>query len=144
MVDLSCPLIWWLVLTVYRDLHKEGGLLVCSLSMDSDSSLRFGRDLKSSRRGFISTVVVTVNLNLHFHRTYLEVRKFIRSTLSWRWRVSLIMSNDHPFYYGLVFTVIMIYMPAASSHQLSFAILEITSVERCHRSWLAAPARSRQ
>ena len=60
----------------------SAGLLVCSLSMDSDSSLRFGWGLKSSQRGFISTVVVTVNLNLHFQRTYLEVRKFIRSTLS--------------------------------------------------------------
>ena len=28
------------------------------------------------------------------------------------------VSNDHPFYYGLVFTVIMIYMPAATSSPL--------------------------
>ena len=41
------------------------------------------------------------------------------------------MSNDHPFYYGLFFTVIMIYM------LLSFAILEITLVERCQAVWLA-------
>ena len=135
------PLIWWLFLTVYRDLHKEGGLL-----SGWDVASQISQNLI---KGFpIPATIGTVTV------LSLTTPQQSCPSLCWEswseaayrddgvvvavWRVCFINNVKWPaaFLFWRVFTVIMII-----SMLLSFAILESSRVERCQ---LGMEARKKQ